>query len=1169
MYLEKIEIFGFKSFADKTTIHFSKPVTAIVGPNGCGKSNVVDAFRWVLGGPTAKALRSDKMTDVIFSGTAKRSPLNYAQISLTFTNIKQSLSVDYQEICITRRLYRTGESEWLVNRNPARLKDIHQLLWEAGLGKNAFYIFEQGKIDDLIMSTPYERRDIFEEAAKIMHFKEKRKEAFRKLGQVETNLKRVLDIQAEVNKQIETLQKQAEEAQIYKKQKDELEKLDQELIIAKWQENDKKQTELKAFLKEKAFQQSQIKTQITEIEENLKTHKISYQEQSELAKKAYENFFEFKKAKELVSFEFKTHQKKLEEILEQGQHLKQALQQFHQKHLQEHKVYLANQDKLKTHQNDLSTLTEEHHKSFSFLEELEKRVHQESIHRKESQSALMKTVNFENDLQMQLGRATSQLDNTLERQTNLLEMEKEATHRLSEKQALLDSFALSHTESQKALQETQQSLEEVHTLLLEQKEQMDSLKEAFSLLSDKITSKNAKVGLLQKLKDEFDGYGRATKKLLESSKNPSHSLFGKLSPLAEWINPEAGYETCLAALLGPYLQTIVTKSQQDLEVILSFAKEHNLQNFSILCIEHLSQQSAHQAFAKPNIVSNHFLSQVTESDVISGNSTSFCLINKEFFIDHKKVIHHLAQEKNNLFLRESELQSTYKELLILEQEKLELSNLLQEKQKNYDISLNEQKSLNLQFHKLNMALRESELKTRSLQEEIARLENNSKDFQEKRTSLSDTLLLLEKKQKETAELYHQEKDKRAQLESHFKKIENEFERNFQQLNEKRSLKQSLENRIKHIERDSQALNEAIKVFESKSVDFEDQIQKMNSQIESNENTYHKLSEESPSYQQKEKELTEKLTNADQYYHSCEDGLEKLEKEESAWSLKLSNLRLELESLQGADIEINNQSAQLQAENNLYFGEIFEKYQFEKEQILLFSIPEEFSIIKADRDVKRLRRSLTGFTEVNLKAVADCKEQQERFTFLQCQVDDLNQSKDKLVEVISELDNTSRQMFSETFENIRKHFKANYTLLFNGGEADLELNPNEDILEAGIEIIAQPPGKKMRSIQQMSGGEKCLTALALLFALFETQSIPFCILDEVDAPLDDTNIERFTRVLKQFVKNHQFIIITHNKRTMAMADILLGISMEEKGVTKVIPFEFNDQASPENTSTISA
>lgn len=1169
MYLEKIEIIGFKSFADKTTINFSKPVTAIVGPNGCGKSNVVDAFRWVLGGPSAKSLRSEKMVDVIFSGTEKRKPLNYAQISLTFTNTDKKLSVDFQEICISRRLYRSGESEYHINRNPVRLKDIHKLLWEAGLGKNAFYIFEQGKIDELITSSPEERRNIFEEAAKIMHFKEKRREAFRKLAQVEANLKRVFDIQGEVNKQIETLKKQAEEAKIYKEQKSSLENLSKDLVIAKWQENNKKQLSLEKELENKAKEEKELKEKVTSANEMLKSLRESEQQKAIEAKASYEKFFEAKKSKELASFEFKNHQKKLEELFRQKNVLRNKLQAFHQKHLEEHKIYLGNQNLLKSHDTNLSQLTNELNDALVLIQDLEEKVNQESVLRKESQQELLKVVGSENQLGFNYKNTINMLETTQEKLSSIHKEESQSFSKLQEKKQALDALSEREEQTKSQLDSLVDNLKLVSSQIVDKESSLIKIKEHLNNLSGQITSKSAKVNLLQKLKDELDGYGKGAKALLQYSKDKSHTLYDKISPLTEWIIPQKGYEVCLSSLLGPYLQTLIVKTKDDLEFIIKEAEDKNLIGFSILCLEDLGLENnaSNQKIAQSNLISSHFLNHISEEEAFIKNLKKETLIEKKYFLDQKMVLHKLSGDSNNLFLRETELRNHYKELLLLEKEHEELKGIYQNENTSF-INLKEKDSLlNKENHKLKMELVEIEMRLKNLSEEIKNIEEKSKEQQSKKGELVTALENLNAKQKEISLKYEAEKLKKIELENNFKKIERQFETNFSQLKENRSLKQSLDERIKKIEREAQNLQEHIKIFESKSSDFEDQIEKMNFEINENESLYQKLEEESLIFIEQEKILKEKLVLADKHYHSFEDELEGLEKAQKELDLKLSEMRTLLEQMQEADIEINNKKAEVQAENKLYFDKITEEYELSKESLPEYEIEPDFSIYKSEKEVRRLKKSLEGFTEINLKAVADCREQEERFTLLQSQVEDLSSSKEKLIEIVTELDNTSRQMFSETFENIRTHFRNNYALLFNGGEADLQLTSPDDILESGIEITAQPPGKKMRSIQQLSGGEKCLTAVALLFALFETQSIPFCILDEIDAPLDDTNVERFTKVLKQFVKNHQFIIITHNKRTMAMADVLLGISMEEKGVTKVIPFQFNNEPKANNSEAL--
>ncbi len=1164
MYLEQIEIIGFKSFADRTVIKFSKPITAIVGPNGCGKSNVVDAFRWVLGGPTAKSLRSEKMTDVIFSGTTQRKPLNYAQISLTFSKVKETLSLGFKEVCITRRLYRSGESEWSINRNPVRLKDVQKLLWEAGLGKNAFYIFEQGKIDELITSSPLERRVIFEEAAKVMHFKEKRKESLRKLAQVDANLKRILDIQGEVNKQIETLIKQAQEAEIYKQQKELLAKLSKELLIRKWQKNDSKNGQLEQELKQNEQAAGALKKQLKQLEQELKTHKEEHHLKSKQAKQAYEAFFEVKKTKELASFEYTSHKKKQDELFEQKSLLRKKLQEFHQKHLQEHKIYLENQEKLKHHSENLKVLSKDHTTSLSKVLSLEEQVQTKSALRKETQKVLLEVVNHETKLQLEFKNACAQLERAQERHNQITLQEKNYLEKLKESQSQLASFKSLQKELFSKHQDLETLLEQQASGLKEQQEHLTTKNEKLKVLSNQLNTTKSNVDLLQKLKDELDGYDSSAKKILQLSQDPSSPLFEKVTPIAEWITPLKGFEICVSALLGPYLQTLIVKKADDLDLTLKLAQSKNLQGFSILCLEHLNEPAStnEQKIAQPNPVANHFLSAVQEKEDFLKPLKPMTFIQKKFFFDQKKVLHNISSEKTNLFLREAELKENYKSLFLFEESHQKLCKEVEEKQTQVDLLQEQFIDTKEKKDKSKMSLVEVELKLEACLTRSTSLEEKYNESQSSHQGLKESLATLLDQKKALSCQFDEKKKRREEQEQTFHQIESQFEKNYHSLSETRSLKQSLENRIKGFEKEAQNLQESIKIFESKSEDFEEQIEKMNHDIEKNEQDYSALENQNHQFLEREKKLLESLTTAQTHYQSFEEALEKIELDQLQIEETMKQHRSDLEKNQQESLVTNNQISRFSGENDLLYSEIFEKYQLSVEEVRAMAIEASFSVQKTEQEIKKTRKHLESLGEINLKAVADCKEQQERFSFLQAQIEDLNASQGKLIEIITELDNESRKLFLETFENIRTHFRTNYALLFNGGEADLKLSAGEDVLDAGIDIIAQPPGKKMRSIHQLSGGEKCLTATALLFALFETQSIPFCILDEIDAPLDDTNVERFTKVLKQFVKNHQFIIITHNKRTMAMADILLGISMQEKGVTKVIPFEFNSQPEKE-------
>jgi chromosome segregation protein len=1162
MHLEKIEISGFKSFADKTILRFDKPITAIVGPNGCGKSNIVDAFRWVLGEGSAKSLRSDKMTDVIFSGSSKRTPLNFAQISLTFTEIKKTLTFNYEELCVTRRIHRSGESEWYVNKKPVRLKDVYTLLWEAGIGKNAFYIFEQGKVDSLITSTPLERRCIFEEAAKIMHFKEKKKEALRKLEQVEDNLKRVLDIQSEVNKQIETLQKQAQEARLFSENKNRLEHLEKGLLITKWNLNQKKVLQERALCEQNAAGQKKVGLDLLKKEDEIKAIKNRHSLKTIETRQASEAFFEIKKAKEVLEIEYNAHQKLQGNCHQQYINLKNSLQTLHQKHLKEHRAFEENQKILKENELGATPLSAELQSLSVLLLNLEKKVDEESALRRKAQQKLMTVVSSSNELQAQYRNHTHLLHTQKEKLAKLIYDEKRDLQISEEKRSYKDKFTLSLEDSSKELETALAQIERAQKELEQVSEKLENLKESQKNLLKERSENKATLDLLQSLKTELEGYNQSSKKLLRFAQNKQHPLFEKIFKITDWFHPKKGYEAALSTILKPYLETLLVHKKEDLELLIEVSRKEKLKNFSCICLETLPEVNTPLDWAEENLLACHFLHLLKESS--TKESSSYFHLSEEFFCDHLGVFHHISKEEQNHFLRQVELKEREKKHLELDQKYKQITeeiDLLQSQKKTLQ---NELDTSRQKKHQSELSRNKAQFALESAHRELLLIEEKIASVHPKKIELSHLIQQLEEKQKELIALSSEEEKKRENQESFFAQIDREFEANFNELKNKRSLKESLQEKISTYEKKAQSLRESIRVFESKSQNFETQLEEISQTIEQKEIELKTLTQRNPVFEKKQGDLTEKLKTAEEKYRLLEKTIEAIELQEKEEEKRLKASRECLEEHRKLELEIKTKISQIEAEIHLQTDEIVEKLDLDAKEIPHIEIDPEISLGKTEREIKKLRRDLEEQPEVNLKAISECEKQKSRFEFLQSQIIDLEESKRKFIEIITELDDTSRVKFKETFEKIRSRFKENFLLLFNGGEADLQLTAAQDVLEAGIEIIAQPPGKKMRSIQLLSGGEKCLCAIALLFALFETQSIPFCILDEIDAPLDDTNIERFTNVLKQFVKNNQFIIITHNKRTMAVADNLLGVSMQEKGVTKILPLTFNS-----NTATSEA
>ncbi|MCH9609698.1 MAG: Chromosome partition protein Smc [Chlamydiales bacterium] len=878
MRLKKLKIIGFKSFADRITIDFDGDVIGVVGPNGCGKSNIVDAFRWVMGEQSAKSLRGGKMHDVLFAGTEKRRGLNFAEVSVTLSDVGEGLATPYEEVTITRRLHRDGESEYLINRQPVRLKDVQNLFLGSGIGKNAFSIFEQGKIERIINLPPVQRRSIFDDAAGIGRFLERKKETLRKLSQVDENYMRLKDLHGEVERQTRVLKRQAEAAKNYAENKKRLVALDAAILI----------------------------TRLKKIEEGEEQQKLG----------------------------------ELEKTL-----------------ADEQKVFDLLDQKVVSLKKEVKALEEK------------AALDREQLYQAESRSKISE-AEFE--------RQKERCDELTRREGDLVEQ-----------QAKLAT--------------------------------VEEKKEQIALLSSQIDA----------LKEELDGFRE-----LKDERGLIEQIAEYRAALKETVADELLQEksiakraTLLTSLLGqslfPYNQTVVVENQKDFAFVLSYAKKRKISNFSLLSLEKVK--------GGKKGISAHFLGEKKMEETKEGD-----------FVDHLGVLHCHRQ----VLSREELLKRVYS----LEEELTALRELLSQR-----------RHIEVKRQKLEMTLvSENFAYQRVLEERKMQQSWIKEELEEVRATLLLTRRAIETRGEGTSNLSEE-----------LGRFQSAFGASMRKLEEG---------------------------------------QKVLADVETNQ-------------------------------LAARDRLKVVEKELHAKELLIaqaSALKSELEHELASRHQMTLQEAPEQTVDDLQ---------------------------QAEAELKQLRSQVERAGAVNLAAIEEFKVQEERHASLDVQLKDLFASKEDLEKIILDLDQESRRLFKETFGTIRENFQRNFKLLFNGGEADLKFTESKDILEAGIEIVAKPPGKQMRSITLLSGGEKCLTALALLFSIFEVKPAPFCILDEVDAPLDDTNVERFTAMLKEYVNKTQFIVVTHNKKTMKVADILIGVSMEEKGVSKLLSLTFERSYADRNSERV--
>lgn len=1169
--LKRLELFGFKSFADRTVIEFSAGITAIVGPNGCGKSNIADAFRWVMGEQSAKSLRGGKMPDVIFAGTASRKGLALAEATLTFTDVGESLPVDYEELEITRRLYRTGESEYFLNRRAVRLKDIQSLLLGSGIGKDAFAIFEQGKIDQVIHWSPLERRPIFEETAGISRFLHRKREALAKLDHTQQNVTRLQDIESEVRQRMEVLEQQAKLAKEHKEKKAELDLLEKSVAGAKWRQLQEKleaafQRNQQCFTaaEEAAKQQEAVKERRHKIQSDLSLLSSSLEKEREA-------LYRLRADKEVLGKGVQTHQEQLEDLRRREKAIFQEaglLKQAHHQRLESIDLQRGKEKAFHEKSEEQKKLVAEQVQKVTELEAQVKVFQEEQRQTAQKHlQAVKKAHEAESDQQ----KARLRLEGLKEKMGQLSRRKEEGLQRQGELQKQRD----------KSKERVQQVLEGVN----EETKKLAALGERCAALAGEVEAKSKALGALQKqvtegrarrtvlsrLREQREGLSQGAKRLLQESANPKSALHEKVCSLFEKVSVPRGKERAFAAALRSYDHTLVVETYDDLTEVVRFARKNELKDYSLVCLEQLSS-------LRDEILSGGLQPLVEEGDL---EPLARCLVGqvgwvkateeglrflKEgvgleiaaeegLYIDAKRVCFFAPQGESSPFLREAELQTLSVALQEQESSLKQLEESLNALEEQKRRSHEERSALDKSVRRSEMTLVEANFSLQRVQEEI-------KKALEEQTRLEGELQNGEVERSEWASLLEQAERKVDAARLEVKELETAMARQQGEVKDKEALLNEKKQSLRRAEeayqktasshRETQHALELLELQEKESQNKEAQSHAAISRVsERQREVQHLLKKEIESVQRLEQGLEHASGSVKSFevkVDQAKEAAKRIEEEGNVCSQEA--LRREKEQLHGAaEVE------QLQLALVAVSEEFKERCGADLKEVIDSSEPLSQSLEKEEKRLRSLRQQVLQVRDVNMTAIEEFDSHQQRHQFLTQQLEDLHGSQEELMDFVSKLDAESRKVFKEVFHTIRTHFIKNFHLLFQGGEADLILEGDADVLEAGIDIVAKPPGKQMRSIHLLSGGEKCLTAIALLFALFEVKAAPFCILDEIDAPLDDANVERLLDIVRAYSAQCQFIVVTHNKRTMGAAHTLIGVSMEEKGVSKLLSMAF--------------
>lgn len=1181
MYLKKLEIHGFKSFADKTTLEFKPGVTIVVGPNGSGKSNIADAVRWVLGEQSVKSLRGGKMEDVIFAGSEKRRSLGMAEVSLTIDNTSGAFPLEFNEVMVTRRLYRSGESDYLINRVPCRLKDIHELFMDTGVGREGISIIGQGKVDEILSVKPEDRRGLIEEAAGIVKYRYRKKEAARKLEDTQMSLLRLNDIVQELQSQQEPLAEAARVAKIYKEQKNELDTLEIGLLL---EEMNSARRRLQNIEKNRQNQEQEIEeyharilsAQAREEEQKLLLHKKEeeinlqqekvYKETVKLEKTESEMTLITERVADLTK-QKKTFNQDLQQLNEElesigreykshqqsGEALQQELLEARQK-LQDYEAFLA-EDNLADQQlaQKLENLKNEH---FDTLQE-------EARLNNEVNSLRQRLALLERQKEQAAARCAAVEADALEVQEILSRLETETAERLSLQASLQGKL-------QEAAKKQQEEAAKLSELILRQRKQEDQLNSA-----------RARIRVLEEMEREGQGYAHGVKEILQQSS--ARKLGGIIGSVAQVISVPKEYETAAEVALGGALQNVITENDDTAKKAIEWLKSADKGRVTFLPLNTISAASDHKSAPagkgvlgrlselvgfepKYRNVIEYLAGRVwvvedLATAMVKARETGYrCRLvtldgqiinaggamtggsfkqNPGGILGRKRTLQELDAEVssleaaikltaqkitdgNNLQNRlKAEIDSLQQELRALEIKQAENTKTRERWGAERERHLAEQEAINWQ-------LQEQEDEEKAIRREMSLAETGAFSL---KAGLAQAAAEMEK------------------LGTELKAKQMERIKKNEKLTDMRIKTATIEEKLTSFQKESAYLGQRLKQLGQYKQDKEKDLSELKLKNKEFEKNFARL--------EKQKEV--ELKNILAYEKVKED----LKESRQALSGSLARLEQELKDLHSSLRDKEDKLHQFDIQRSKYETtleatslRLLEQYGLDHESAQARA-PETSDRKAAQQRILELKEEILSLGEVNLAAIEDYKKLVERLEFLTVQIADMTEASERLQEVIREMNQIMTRKFNETYQLVDKAFQEMFVKMFGGGRAQLLLTETEDILEAGVEIIAQPPGKKTQYLSLLSGGEKALTAIALLMAVLKIKPSPFCILDEIESNLDEANVNNFAMMLQEFSQETQFIAISHRKGTMEIAHVLYGVTIEENGVSSLVSVQLEE------------
>ena len=1181
MYLKRLELQGFKSFADKTILEFKPGITSVIGPNGSGKSNISDAIRWVLGEQSMKSLRGAKSEDIIFAGTQSRKSLGFAEVSIVIDNSDAKLPIEYSEVTVTRKLYRNGETGYFINKTPCRLKDILELFMDTGIGKDGYSIIGQGKIDEILSNKSEDRRHIFEEAAGIVKYRTRKQESEKKMEQTKLNLLRINDILTEIEGNIEPLKAQSEKAKQYLNLREELknievglfvynintykEKLeqiikDEEIMTSQRNTENEKLTSIQSLKDSLKQELDEITTQIEQMqnigfESTNKIEKIN--SEIGISKERIQNNITNKERLESEIKELRIRIQELQEEEKQRQEKKANLFQNKEKF----------EEELKQKEKELAKLT----KTLSDKEleiEAKKQKIETNTDKKYEVLADINTqeANYENlekrkkTLKIELENIISELDSTRD---NKQELSKKFYEIQSKRNIVSNNLQQETTEKESCMNKIKDFEEEINKL------------------NYQMNMKDARHKFLLETEKEKEGYIKSVKELLLDCDKNSQLKKGMHGVLANLISVNKEYELAIEMCLGQALQNVVTETEEDAKKLVEHLRNNNL-GASFLPISSIRGKRIE------NVISNGMKGVIgIASDLVKCDKKYtqivLNLLGRTVVVEDMNIGISLAKMNNYSFrivtLKGDVISSSgsitggsvatktvnilgrSREIEELEKEIKKLSKKIEE------ITLQKQKYLESitevieKVAGLEKELQDIEIVYAAENQKMVSIEENIYKLEQRRDKLKEEELSINKQKEESIKQKEEKEQEVEKLNSEIKSLSEEVEQ-FATVNKDN------QKYIDDLNFDITNLKISVSSFIESEASIEEFVERIrqeilnnNNNIENKNNTLNQAIKENAELQTKIDNLNSEIEQIKAEVNNSSENIEKLkqlrtEKNEllDKKEEEITNQFSILEGLKEQIVKMDFKKTKLEQDIEQLINTLWDEYEITPNNAGEYKKPN--NIAQAQKEVSSIREKIKDLGSINIDSIEEYKKISERYDFMCEQRLDLENTVAKLRKVISEMTQTMEQQFKEKFEIINKNFNEVFIELFGGGKAELILTDEDNVLECGIDIRVQPTGKKLQNMMLLSGGEKAFTAIALLFAILKINPAPFCILDEIEAALDDVNVYRFAEYLKKFSQASQFLVITHRKGTMEVADTVYGVTMEENGISKLLSMKLS-------------